>query len=318
MLEHPDFGSELSAFFGAKRDRLIAALAPSGLGLPPAQGSFFQLIDYGAFSTATDTELAEQLLLSAGVATIPLSVFYQSPPPMTLLRLCIAKRDATLDTAAERLVAYTQRFFGRYRSVSVPSKASAANATVSDSVGCACTVRPMSARIGAHLDRQRDLGDQLAGVGADDAGAEQTTASCGSNSSLVKPSSRPIESERPLAAQGNTRLLDRDVLRLGRALGQTHPGDLRIGVGDRGNRRAHRSSSCGRPPPRPRPCPRGWPCARASAGPTISPIAKMCGTLVRICLSVAMKPRSSTCTPARSAPMRSPLGVRPTATSTWS
>ena len=113
LLEHPDFGSELSAFFGAKRDRLIAALAPSGLGLPPAQGSFFQLIDYGAFSTATDTELAEQLLLSAGVATIPLSVFYQSPPPMTLLRLCIAKRDATLDTAAERLVAYTQRFFGR-------------------------------------------------------------------------------------------------------------------------------------------------------------------------------------------------------------
>jgi methionine aminotransferase len=113
LLERPDTGAELSAFFGAKRDRLIAALAPSGLGLAPAQGAFFQLIDYGAFSTAPDTELAEQLLVRAAVATIPLSVFYQSPPPMTLLRLCIAKRDATLDTAAERLLAYTQRFFGR-------------------------------------------------------------------------------------------------------------------------------------------------------------------------------------------------------------
>ena len=38
----------------------------------------------------------------------------------------------------------------------------------------------------------------------------------------------------------------------------------------------------------------------ASMGwPTMSPMAKMCGTLVRICLSTGMKPRSSTVTPAR-------------------
>jgi methionine aminotransferase len=39
----------------------------------------------------------------AKIATIPLSPFYASPPPMTLLRLCIAKHDATLEAAAERL-----------------------------------------------------------------------------------------------------------------------------------------------------------------------------------------------------------------------
>ena len=35
----------------------------------------------------------------------------------------------------------------------------------------------------------------------------------------------------------------------------------------------------------------------------MSPMAKMCGTLVRICLSTGMKPRSLTVTPALSAPM---------------
>ena len=50
----------------------------------------------------------------------------------------------------------------------------------------------------------------------------------------------------------------------------------------------------------------------ASIGwPTMSPMAKMCGMLVRICLSTGMKPRSSTATPAFSAPIA--LAVRPPA-----
>ena len=38
-----------------------------------------------------------------GVATIPISVFYQSPPATRLVRFCFAKENATLDAAAERL-----------------------------------------------------------------------------------------------------------------------------------------------------------------------------------------------------------------------
>ena len=106
--ERPDCGEALRAFLGAKRDRLIGALAGSGLLLPPAEGSFFQLIDYGAVSDAVDVQFAEQLLTHAGVASIPLSVFYQQAPPMTLLRLCFAKRDQTLDDGAARLQAYAR------------------------------------------------------------------------------------------------------------------------------------------------------------------------------------------------------------------
>lgn len=111
LAERPECGDELGQFFTTKRNRLIAALAGSGLSLPPAEGSFFQLIDYGALSTVPDTEFAEELLMQARVATIPLSVFYQTPPAMTLLRLCIAKRDATLDAAAAQLVAYARGRF---------------------------------------------------------------------------------------------------------------------------------------------------------------------------------------------------------------
>jgi len=107
--ERPDCGDGLAAFLGAKRDRLIAALAGSGLSLPRAEGSFFQLIDYGALSAAPDTQFAEELLTRARVATIPLSVFYEHPPPVTLLRLCFAKRDETLDEGAARLQAYARR-----------------------------------------------------------------------------------------------------------------------------------------------------------------------------------------------------------------
>ena len=77
--------------------------------MPRAEGSFFQLIDYGALSDVPDTQFAEELLTRARVATIPLSVFYQQAPPMTLLRLCFAKRDETLDEGAARLRSYAQQ-----------------------------------------------------------------------------------------------------------------------------------------------------------------------------------------------------------------
>jgi methionine aminotransferase len=42
-------------------------------------------------------------LTEARVATIPLSPFYAEPPQLSVVRLCIAKRDETLDAAAARL-----------------------------------------------------------------------------------------------------------------------------------------------------------------------------------------------------------------------
>jgi methionine aminotransferase len=114
---HPDAWREVAAFFSAKRDLLLARLAGSGLKLPPAQGTYFQLADYSrlgdGLAACSDVEFTERLINEAGVAVIPLSPFYQEPPAaMRIVRLCVAKRDETLIEAAGRISAYTSRGMG--------------------------------------------------------------------------------------------------------------------------------------------------------------------------------------------------------------
>jgi methionine aminotransferase len=110
---HPDAWREVAGFFGAKRDLLRGRLAGSGLLMPPAQGSYFQLADFGPLAgdknVGNDVEFTERLINEAGVAVIPLSPFYREPPAgMRIVRLCVAKRDATLIEAAERICAWTR------------------------------------------------------------------------------------------------------------------------------------------------------------------------------------------------------------------
>jgi methionine transaminase len=112
LASYPDAWHGLSAFFQAKRDLLAGLLRGSGLEPVPAAGSYFQLIDYSALSKDEDLQFADRLIREAKVATIPLSPFYAQPPPMTLVRLCIAKRDATLEEAASRLRTFAGKAAG--------------------------------------------------------------------------------------------------------------------------------------------------------------------------------------------------------------
>jgi methionine aminotransferase len=121
---HPGWGADLPAFFAAKRDRLRALLAGTGLEAPAAQGTYFQLVDYGAVSNEGDVAFAERLLAEAGVATIPLSPFYRQPPAsLRCLRLCCAKRDETLQEGAWRIAAWAARGGGPQRVGDSPGSA---------------------------------------------------------------------------------------------------------------------------------------------------------------------------------------------------
>ena len=113
LSEQPRCGDGLAGFFQAKRDRLCRALEGSGFVLPPAEGTYFQLLDFGAFAPPDDLAFAERLLTEARVATIPLSPFYAQPEALSFVRLCIAKRDSTLDEAASRLNAFATAAGGR-------------------------------------------------------------------------------------------------------------------------------------------------------------------------------------------------------------
>ena len=94
---------ELAAFYQAKRDAFRGGLAASRFALMPCAGTYFQLASYAAISDEPDTQLAERLTRQIGVASIPVSVFYDPPQQNRVLRFCFAKNDDTLLRACERL-----------------------------------------------------------------------------------------------------------------------------------------------------------------------------------------------------------------------
>ena len=95
---------EMRAGFQRSRDRLVAALEGEGFVTLPAHGAYFVSIDLAASGIAMSDEAFAKHAIEHGVATIPYSAFYVSPGAPALVRLCFAKRDATLDRAAEALI----------------------------------------------------------------------------------------------------------------------------------------------------------------------------------------------------------------------
>ena len=94
---------ELSPFFQAKRDLFLKLMEGSRFRPLPSRGSYFQLMDYSAITSERDADFAVRLTKEHGVASIPTSPFlYRSPAP-PVLRFCFAKKDDTLERAAERL-----------------------------------------------------------------------------------------------------------------------------------------------------------------------------------------------------------------------
>lgn len=105
MAEHPEHVEELPAFYQAKRDLFCDLLVPSRLSFTRVTGTYFQLVDYSQIRPDLD-DVAMSLWMTRehGVASIPISVFYQHPPQgQRLVRLCFAKREDTLRQAAEKL-----------------------------------------------------------------------------------------------------------------------------------------------------------------------------------------------------------------------
>ena len=105
LTEHPHWCAGLPAFYQEKRDRFCKLLEGSRFSLQPARSTFFQVLDYGEISKESDVELARRWTHDIGVASIPLSVFCESPFTGTRLRFCFGKDDATLEEAAQRLSA---------------------------------------------------------------------------------------------------------------------------------------------------------------------------------------------------------------------
>ena len=105
MAAHPEHVDGLPAFYQAKRDLFCDLMEDSRFTFTRAAGTFFQVMDYSAIRPdLNDIEMAQWLTREHGVASIPVSVFYQTPPAdQRLIRFCFAKQEHTLREAAERL-----------------------------------------------------------------------------------------------------------------------------------------------------------------------------------------------------------------------
>lgn len=91
----------LKDFYQKKRDLFLKLTATSRLVPLKTSGTYFQLMSYNNISQEKDTELAIRLTKEKKLATVPLSVFYNEKTDNHLLRFCFAKKDETLERAAE-------------------------------------------------------------------------------------------------------------------------------------------------------------------------------------------------------------------------
>ena len=99
-----DWLAQMPVGLAASQQRLAEALTQEGFAVLPSQGTYFLNLDLAASGvTLADHAFARLAVEQAGVATIPVSALYETYPVTTILRLCFAKADTTLDEGAERL-----------------------------------------------------------------------------------------------------------------------------------------------------------------------------------------------------------------------
>jgi len=92
----------LSNMMQQKRDYFISLMKDTRFTLQESFGSYFICGTYERISKEADKDFAIRLTKEYGVATIPVSAFYQDGTDNKVLRFCFAKKEETLEQAVER------------------------------------------------------------------------------------------------------------------------------------------------------------------------------------------------------------------------
>ncbi|QLG47237.1 methionine aminotransferase [Costertonia aggregata] len=103
-LEDESRYSQLNTFYQRKRDFFLDGLRTSRFTFTPAQGSFFQLLNYNTITDESDEELAKRLIIDHKLASIPISSFNENNRDDKVLRFCFAKKTETLQKAIDILL----------------------------------------------------------------------------------------------------------------------------------------------------------------------------------------------------------------------
>ena len=94
----------LATDLSAKRDLLAAGLSNLGFKVLPTAGTYFICADFTALSgSEDDAAFCRRLTIDAGVAAIPISIFYEGDAPRSFIRFAFCKDTAMLTEALTRL-----------------------------------------------------------------------------------------------------------------------------------------------------------------------------------------------------------------------
>lgn len=103
FLKNKDAYLSLSSFIQEKRDYFKQLMQSTKFSLKDSYGSYFICGTYERISEEGDKAFAIRLTKEAGVATIPVSAFYQNGKDDKVLRFCFSKNKETLEAAVEKL-----------------------------------------------------------------------------------------------------------------------------------------------------------------------------------------------------------------------
>lgn len=103
FLKNKDAYLSLSSFMQEKRDYFKQLMQQTRFSMHESFGSYFICGTYERISDEGDKDLAIRLTKEAGVATIPVSAFYQNGKDDKVLRFCFSKKKETLEAAVEKL-----------------------------------------------------------------------------------------------------------------------------------------------------------------------------------------------------------------------
>ena len=104
LTEPGDWFEAMPRQLAASQDRLAEGLRREGFAVLQSQGTYFLNVDLPASGIdEADRAFCLRAVKQAGVAAIPVSALYEADPVTTIMRLCFAKADATLDEGVKRL-----------------------------------------------------------------------------------------------------------------------------------------------------------------------------------------------------------------------
>ncbi len=106
FLKNKDAYLSLSSIMQEKRDYFIELMKQTKFSLQNSYGSYFICGTYEKMSDEGDKDFAIRLTKEAGVATIPVSAFYQNGKDDKVLRFCFSKKKETLEAAVNKLINY--------------------------------------------------------------------------------------------------------------------------------------------------------------------------------------------------------------------